>query len=231
MSQEKNNPQADLAALLTNPEALRVLAFGARTVTKIVETAGPIAKVAASMTPGLNDLYKSADLASEIPDFDADLAEDDALDATDGAAGSPVPPGTMLVPVEAWNRILDQLGNLHEAGQSLAEARERAARAEAVAEFQIERREIAELSASEAATDVARQQTAEAAARQSETAAVAAAALAEQQRLVAETETIRVTNELAARDLLAAELAAAAAQAAEVEAAKPTGRFRRWLNS
>ncbi len=231
MSQEKNTPQADLAALLTNPEALRVLAFGARTVTKIVETAGPIAKVAVSMTPGLSDLSKSADLASDVPDFDADLAEDDALDPTDSTTGSPVPPGTMLVPVEAWNRILDQLGNLHEAGQSLAEARERAARAEAVAEFQIERREIAELSASEAATDVARQKTAESSARQSEATALAAAALAEQQRLAAETETIRITNELAARDLQAEELAAAATQAAEVEAAKPTGWFRRWLNS
>lgn len=231
MSQEKNSPQADLAALLTNPEALRVLAFGARTVTKIVETAGPIAKVAVSMTPGLSDLSKSADLTSDIPDFDADLAEDDATDPRDDTTRSPVPPGTMLVPVEAWNRILDQLGNLHEAGQSLAEARERAARAEAVAEFQIERREIAELSASDAATDVARQKTAESAARLSETAALAAAALAEQQRLAAETETIRVTNELAARDLQAAELEAAAAQAAEVEAAKPNGWFRRWLNS
>jgi hypothetical protein len=231
VSQEKNSPQADLAALLTNPEALRVLAFGARTVTKIVETAGPIAKVAVSMTPGLSDLSKSADLTSDIPDFDADLAEDDATDPRDDTTGSPVPPGTMLVPVEAWNRILDQLGNLHEAGQSLAEARERAARAEAVAEFQIERREIAELSASDAATDVARQKTAESAARLSETAALAAAALAEQQRLAAETETIRVTNELAARDLQAAELEAAAAQAAEVEAAKPNGWFRRWLNS
>lgn len=221
----KNSPQADLAALLTNPEALRVLAFGARTVTKIVETAGPIAKVAVSMTPGLSDLTKPA---PEIPDFDADMAEDET---DEPAAEAAVPAGTMLVPVEAWNRILDQLGHLHEAGQSLAVASERAAKAEAVAEFQAERREIAELSAREAATDLAQQKAAEAEARQAETTALAAAALAEQQRLTAETETIRLTNELAARDARAAELAAAQAQAAAVEAAKPTGRFRKWLNS
>jgi hypothetical protein len=44
--------------------------------------------------------------------------------ADDGA------PGTMIVPIDAWNKMLLQLGNLHEAGQQLAEARERAARAE-----------------------------------------------------------------------------------------------------
>jgi hypothetical protein len=33
------------------------------------------------------------------------------------------PPGTMLVPIEAWAKMLLQLGNLHEAGQQLAEAR------------------------------------------------------------------------------------------------------------
>ena len=37
------------------------------------------------------------------------------------------PPGTMLVPIEAWDKMLLQLGNLHEAGQQLAEARERVA--------------------------------------------------------------------------------------------------------
>lgn len=42
---------------------------------------------------------------------------------------------TMLVPVDAWNKMLNQLGNLHEAGQQLAEARERAAKAETEAAF------------------------------------------------------------------------------------------------
>lgn len=49
------------------------------------------------------------------------------------------PPGTMLVPVDAWNKMLMQLGNLHEAGRELAEARERAAKAETEATFLRER--------------------------------------------------------------------------------------------
>ena len=55
------------------------------------------------------------------------------------------PPGTMLVPIDAWDKMLHQLGNLHEAGQQLAEARERAARAETEAAFLRER--LAELRA------------------------------------------------------------------------------------
>lgn len=45
----------------------------------------------------------------------------------------------MLVPRDAWDRLMEQLGNLHEAGLHLAEARERAARAETEAEFLRER--------------------------------------------------------------------------------------------
>jgi hypothetical protein len=52
---------------------------------------------------------------------------------------------TMIVPVDAWNKMLTQLGNLHEAGQQLAEARERAAKAETESEFLRER--LAELRA------------------------------------------------------------------------------------
>jgi hypothetical protein len=44
-------------------------------------------------------------------------------------------PATMIVPVDAWNKMLNQLGNLHEAGQQLAEARERAAKAETESKF------------------------------------------------------------------------------------------------
>lgn len=50
-----------------------------------------------------------------------------------------VPPGTMLVPIDAWDKMLLQLGNLHEAGQQLAEARERAGKAETEAKFLRER--------------------------------------------------------------------------------------------
>ena len=45
----------------------------------------------------------------------------------------------MIVPVDAWNKMLLQLGNLHEAGRELAEARERAAKAETEATFLKER--------------------------------------------------------------------------------------------
>lgn len=49
----------------------------------------------------------------------------------------------MLVPIDAWNKMINQLGNLHDAGQQLAEARERAAKAETEALFLRER--LAEL--------------------------------------------------------------------------------------
>lgn len=56
-----------------------------------------------------------------------------------GATG-PTPDGSaMLVPRDAWDRLMDQLGNIHEAGLLLAEARERAAKAETEAEFLRER--------------------------------------------------------------------------------------------
>lgn len=44
-------------------------------------------------------------------------------------------PEGVLVPVDTWARVLDQLGHLHEAGRELAEARERAAKAETQVEF------------------------------------------------------------------------------------------------
>jgi hypothetical protein len=45
----------------------------------------------------------------------------------------------MIVPIAAWDKMLMQLGNLHEAGQQLAEARERAAKAETESKFLRER--------------------------------------------------------------------------------------------
>ncbi len=45
------------------------------------------------------------------------------------------PEESLLVPLDAWNTVLNQLGNLHEANQMMAEARERAAKAEAESEF------------------------------------------------------------------------------------------------
>lgn len=59
---------------------------------------------------------------------------------TPSDSGEPdIPEGSMLVPLDAWNKMLNQLGNLHEAGQQLAEARERAAKAETEARFLKER--------------------------------------------------------------------------------------------
>lgn len=71
--------------------------------------------------------------------------EDVVIDLTPEPAAEPepkepaVPEGSMLVPLDAWNKMLNQLGNLHEAGQQLAEARERAAKAETEARFLKER--------------------------------------------------------------------------------------------
>ena len=40
-----------------------------------------------------------------------------------------------MVPIDTWTRILEQVGNVHESGQQLADAKERAARAETENEF------------------------------------------------------------------------------------------------
>ena len=69
--------------------------------------------------------------------------EPSALEQTPAPPSNDDEPATMMVPVDAWNKMLAQLGNLHEAGQQLADARERAAKAETEAEFL--RRRLAEL--------------------------------------------------------------------------------------
>ena len=55
------------------------------------------------------------------------------------SAPSPPSSDSVLVPLDQWNRLLGQLGNIHEAGQQLADARERMARAETENEFLKER--------------------------------------------------------------------------------------------
>jgi DNA-binding transcriptional MerR regulator len=63
-----------------------------------------------------------------------------ASTAAPPARTGPTEDGTaMLVPRDAWDRLMDQLGNLHDAGVQLAEARERAARAETETTFLRER--------------------------------------------------------------------------------------------
>lgn len=59
-------------------------------------------------------------------------------------------PAGVLVPLDSWQQLLRQLGNLHEAGRDLADARERAAKAETEARFLRER--LAELRAQVAET-------------------------------------------------------------------------------
>lgn len=71
--------------------------------------------------------------------------DDPAEEREPPPAGHPVlrsGPGeteAVLVPIDEWARILSQLGNLHQAGRELAEARERAAKAETESSFLKER--------------------------------------------------------------------------------------------
>lgn len=71
-------------------------------------------------------------------------------------AAPPIEDNMMIVPLDAWNKMLNQLGNLHEAGQQLAEARERAAKAETEAAFLRER--LAELRSEAETPTVAEQE-------------------------------------------------------------------------
>ena len=94
----------------------------------VAHDAGPIDELR-SIEPG----DSTASEASEVP-------EQAAMD-------------TMIVPIDAWNKMLNQLGNLHEAGQQLAAAAERAAKAETEAAFLRER--LAELRADDASAGTA----------------------------------------------------------------------------
>ncbi len=137
--------------MLSNPDAMRLLAFGARTMGRVVDTGREIGKVASAITPGPFIPSPPTAGPTKMP-TNEEAAETGSSSSPDSA--TVVPAGSMLVPVEAWNRVLDQLGNIHEAGQALAEARERAARAEAVAEFQAERRRLAEAEAERLAAEL-----------------------------------------------------------------------------
>lgn len=84
------------------------------------------------MAEKYNFLKKDKDTSSEITkkntEYDEKVLNDDVTDAESQE-------DSLLVPLDAWNTVLNQLGNLHEASQQMAEARERAAKAEAEAEF------------------------------------------------------------------------------------------------
>ena len=77
-------------------------------------------------------------------DDGVELADDPTPESAPASIPPPpepasIPEGSILVPQDAWDRLLGQLGNIHEAGQQLAEARERAAKAETEADFLKER--------------------------------------------------------------------------------------------
>ena len=90
-----------------------------------------------------DEIGRDVDIAAEATGEHPESVEIDLSDTRDHEPE--IPEGTMLVPLDAWNKMLNQLGNLHEAGQQLAEARERAAKAETEAMFLRERlRELRE---------------------------------------------------------------------------------------
>ena len=77
--------------------------------------------------------------------IDPPRGEPDVPTTVGPASAGAVTDGAMLVPLDTWTRILEQIGNIHEAGQQVADARERAARAETENEFL--RSQIADLKA------------------------------------------------------------------------------------
>ena len=68
----------------------------------------------------------STDIQEETP-TEEETPREEVVENTGG--------DNLLVPIQAWENVLKQLGNLHEANQLMAESRERAAKAEAEAEF------------------------------------------------------------------------------------------------
>ena len=84
------------------------------------------------MAEKYNFLKKDKDTSSEVTNKNT---EHDEKVSDDEVIGVESQEDSLLVPLDAWNTVLNQLGNLHEASQQMAEARERAAKAEAESEF------------------------------------------------------------------------------------------------
>jgi hypothetical protein len=116
--------------------------------TAVVDIRNEAPRAATDATPSEADPSAAGEAAAEpVPTSTPVDPMTGAADAvSDAGAASDAAAGTMIVPIAAWDRILMQLGNLHEAGQQLAEARERAAKAETEARFLRER--LAEMRAS-----------------------------------------------------------------------------------
>jgi len=92
-----------------------------------------------AVTAHAHDLGRDTVPVPESSEQEDQDEQDDQDDQDESPADAVAPEGTLIVPLDAWNRMLNQLGNLHEAGQHLAEARERAAKAETEAKFLRER--------------------------------------------------------------------------------------------
>lgn len=108
-------------------------------LAKDVEVAGPEARVAGGpVSETRHGELETRDQTARTRDEEL-AARDPEPDAPPPQTEPDIPEGTMLVPLDAWNKMLMQLGNLHQAGQQLAEARERAARAETEVRFLRER--------------------------------------------------------------------------------------------
>ena len=84
------------------------------------------------MAEKYNFLKKDKNTSSEVTNKNTEHDEQVSNDEVIYVEGQE---DSLLVPLDAWNTVLNQLGNLHEASQQMAEARERAAKAEAEAEF------------------------------------------------------------------------------------------------
>ena len=86
------------------------------------------------MAEKYNFLKKDNEKQGDVSNDNKQTSINDAEVKTE-QEGEAVNEESLLVPLDAWNTVLNQLGNLHEASQQMAEARERAAKAEAEAEF------------------------------------------------------------------------------------------------
>ena len=79
--------------------------------------------------------FFSKDDVPENKKINEDVSNEGELNTEEEVVVENTSSDNLLVPIEAWENVLKQLGNLHEANQLMAESRERAAKAEAEAEF------------------------------------------------------------------------------------------------
>jgi hypothetical protein len=132
------------------PSSMEQTEFGTRRMIPLEAVIARAHALGRPLTPvptDRRDLHETEPAAPPAP-RPADLQPEPQPTAESEPASGPkpeptaeaaAPEGTVLVPIAAWDKMLMQLGNLHEAGQQLAEAKERAAKAETEAKFLRER--------------------------------------------------------------------------------------------